>query len=56
MAQEDWWGENQDEQHPEHQMNLSKQEGNCWRKAGCPVSELLPGTPDSPVWLPAADL
>lgn len=41
-------GENQDEQHPEHQMNLSKQEGNCWRKAGCPVSELLPGTPEQP--------
>lgn len=40
-----WWGENQDEQRPERQMNSSKQAGNCRRKAGCPVSELLPGTP-----------
>ena len=40
-----WCGENQDEQCLEHQMNSSKQAGNCRRRAGCPVSEFLPGTP-----------
>ena len=40
-----WWGEKQDEQCLEHQMNSSQQAGNCRRRAGCPVPEFLSGTP-----------
>lgn len=40
-----WWERTRMNNIPEHQMNLSKQEGNCWRKAELPISELLPGTP-----------
>lgn len=51
-----WWGENQDEQCPEHQMNSSKQVGTAGGGLGAQSLSFFQGPPQQPSLAPSVQI